>query len=254
MSQDGPRIILIVPCFNEGNRLRSGDFLETLETLPNLHLLFVDDGSADDTFEILEEMRAEGAARVATLKLDRNQGKAEAIRQGALHVFGSLAGAEDRPRFLGYWDADLSTPLTTLPLFVEVFEANPDCRLVMGSRVKLLGRTIVRRPFRHYAGRIMATVASLALDLPVYDTQCGAKLFRIDPEVEEVFANPFADPWIFDVEILARLKALWGADTESRIIELPLPFWEHVGGSKIRMWHGLRALAGLASIWIRRIR
>jgi hypothetical protein len=157
------------------------------------------------------------------------------------------------PEFLGYWDADLSTPLDALPLFLEAFEENPGCRLVMGSRVKLLGRNIVRKPFRHYAGRVMATVASLALGLAVYDTQCGAKLFRVGPSLEEVFGRPFSDPWLFDVELLARLQALWGPEAENRIIELPLPSWEHVGGSKVRMWDGVRALWGLGFIWIRRV-
>jgi dolichyl-phosphate beta-glucosyltransferase len=254
MSQDHPRTVLIVPCYNESERLQPGPFLQALETLPSLHFLFVDDGSADNTFEVLNGIEAEGGGRVSILKLDRNQGKAEAIRQGILHTYKLNEGAADRSGFVGYWDADLSAPLTTLPLFADLFEEHPDCRLVMGSRVKLLGRTIIRKPFRHYAGRVMATVASLALDLPVYDTQCGAKLFRIDEDLEKVFADPFSDPWIFDVELLARFKALWGPETQSRIIELPLPSWEHVGGSKVRVWHGIRALVGLGSIWLRRIR
>jgi glycosyltransferase involved in cell wall biosynthesis len=262
MNDGGPMTVLIVPCFNEGARLQPEAFLEALESHPTLFLLFVDDGSTDNTFGILQEIQRGGSGRVHSLRLNRNRGKAEAIRQGVLSTFetGTESGTEGStesgpaPEFLGYWDADLSTPLNALPLFLEAFEENPDCRLVMGSRVKLLGRNIVRKPFRHYAGRVMATVASLALDLPVYDTQCGAKLFRIDPSLKDAFERPFSDPWIFDVELLARLRALWGSEAESRIIELPLPSWEHVGGSKVRMWDGVRALWGLAFIWIRRVR
>jgi len=254
MREDGTTTALIIPCFNESERLQPESFLDVLESQPTLHFLFVDDGSTDRTWEVLEEIKAKAPKRVTALRLGQNRGKAEAIRRGVQDVFKNRRGSDQIFQFLGYWDADLSAPLMSLPLFKEIFDREPECRLVMGSRVRLLGKTITRKPLRHYLGRIFSTLASLALDLAVYDTQCGAKLFRIDQDLEEVFADPFSDPWMFDVELLARLKALWGPDTESRIIEIPLPSWEHVGGSKVRLWHGARALIGLGSIWLRRIR
>lgn len=254
MKDGRPRTAIVVPCFNEGARLKPQDFLAFLEGQPDAHLVLVDDGSSDGTWEILEAIRSQGEGQVTTLRLDENRGKAEAVRRGVLHILGDWGTDEGRVDFLGYWDADLSTPLAYLPLFLEAMEELPYRRLVMGSRVKLLGRHIVRKPLRHYTGRVFATLASLSLDLPVYDTQCGAKLFRADWELEEVFSRPFSDPWIFDVEILARLRQLWGSETESRVFELPLPSWEHMGGSKVRLWHGLRAAVGLCLIWIRRAR
>jgi dolichyl-phosphate beta-glucosyltransferase len=251
MNRDLAKTTLVVPCYNERERLQPDAFLDVLEPQPTLHFHFVDDGSTDHTWEILEELKAKAPTRVTTQRLSQNRGKAEAIRRGIQDVLRNQGESDRALQFLGYWDADLSAPLVALPLFEEIFESKPECRLVMGSRVRLLGKSIIRRPLRHYLGRILSTLASLALDLAVYDTQCGAKLFRIDQDLEKVFADPFSDPWLFDVELLARLKALWGWETESRIIELPLPSWEHVGGSKVRMWHGLRALVCLVSIWIR---
>ena len=244
-----PCATLVVPCYNEETRLKPGEFLDSLVAQPRVGFLMVDDGSGDGTWTVLEEMRVHAPERITTLRLERNRGKAEAVRQGMLRAMEAVRSTDHVPYLVGYWDADLSTPLAAVPLFLEVFEEWPDCRLVMGSRVRLLGRRIVRRPLRHYLGRVFSTLASLALDLPIYDTQCGAKLFRADEDLQALLSTPFSDPWLFDVEILARLRALWGARAENRIVELPLPEWEDVGGSKIRLTDGLRALASLISIW-----
>jgi dolichyl-phosphate beta-glucosyltransferase len=214
----------------------------------------VDDGSGDGTWAMLEEMRARAPERIITLRLERNRGKAEAVRQGMLKALEDGPSPDEGFHLVGYWDADLSTPLATLPLFMDTFAERPECRLVMGSRVRLLGRRIIRRPLRHYLGRVFSTLASLSLDLPVYDTQCGAKLFRADGDLRDLFSEPFSDPWLFDVEILSRLRALWGVGAENRIVELPLPVWEDVGGSKLRLRDGARAAVSLVLIWLRRMR
>jgi glycosyltransferase involved in cell wall biosynthesis len=237
-----PRVQIVVPCFNEARRLDTECFIEFVQTHSDIALLFVDDGSGDGTAAMLTGLAAR-ASGITALVLPHHVGKAAAVRRGLLRA------AELNPEFLGFLDADLSTPLSALPEFVGVLAANPRIDIVMGARVKLLGRDVRRRPLRHYAGRVFATAASLALGVAVYDTQCGAKLFRLTEPVTAALRTPFRSTWIFDVEILARYIAATGAnDAGSRICEVPLRTWTDVPGSKLRFRDGLRAVWDLARL------
>jgi len=228
--------IIVVPCYNEASRLAAPPFVEFLTAHADLALLFIDDGSTDRTPEILDSIASQAAGQVTVQRLVENRGKAEAVRTGI------LAAMDRDPRRVAYWDADLSTPLDAALVFTTVLESNPTVDVVMGARVKLLGRNIRRRLARHYAGRLFATAASLRLGLPVYDTQCGAKMFRVNETVRGLFRKPFRTRWIFDVELLARYVAAVGAsEAERRIIEVPLATWSDVPGSKLTAGHAVRA-------------
>lgn len=240
-----PICTVIIPCYNEAARLRRTAVLDYLSRSPQLLILFVDDGSTDCTLEVLEDLQREMPAQIGVLRMQRNVGKAEAVRTGLLRA------VSEQVRFVGYWDADLATPLEAIDDLLSVFAAQPGVDIVLGARVKLLGRRIERRPHRHYLGRVFATCASLVLDLPVYDTQCGAKLFRVTPDLQRVLAEPFVSRWIFDVEMLARFLKLYVADQErarGMIYEFPLDSWRDVPGSKIRPKDFLRAVQELAAI------
>ena len=93
----------------------------------------------------------------------------------------------------------------------------------------------------------------LSLDLPVYEIHCGAKPFRVDSGLRALSSSPFSDPWLFDVETLARLMPLRSPEAENRIVRLPLTGWEDVTGSKIRFMDGGTAAVSLALIWLRRL-
>lgn len=240
------KVTIVIPCYNEALRLRPGDFLKATSADLWLHLLFVDDGSTDSTASVLRRVCQENPEQISWLPLERNLGKAEAVRQGLLSAASSDA------EIVGFWDADLSAPLTEVGRMVTELRSR-GAAMVIGSRVKLMGRRIVRKPMRHYLGRIFATFASLALDLPVYDTQCGAKLFRNDPILNEVLSRPFVSRWAFDVEIIGRYRLYALAhptklDIERAVIEHPLEIWTFSEGSRLTPADFVRAAADLARI------
>ena len=241
----GERIALVVPCYNEAGRLDAPRFGAFLREFPAVSFLFVNDGSSDGTAAVLEALCRDNPS-CSLLDLRRNVGKGEAVRLGMLEAFGT-----GMP-MVGYWDADLAIPPEVALDFARVLRERERFMAVIGSRVQLMGRVIARRPSRHYLGRVFATAASLITGMPVYDTQCGAKLFRNTDAVRGIFATPFVSRWIFDVEILTRLARNTGTSgTNVPVYEFPLDFWEDVPGSKVGVGAYLNAGFELLEVWQR---
>ena len=221
---------IVVPCYNEAKRLDIDEFVAFAGRRPWLTLIFVDDGSTDGTADLIAAAVRRCPDHVGSLILDDNSGKGEAVRRGILRAL------EGGAQLVAFWDADLATPLVDIDTFRQCFESRPNLEIAIASRVKLLGRQIERSAARHYFGRAAATAVSGILGIPVYDTQCGAKMFRATPRVHRIFSAPFITRWIFDVEILAR----WlsdrrpGEDLDRFMIEIPIQKWTNVGGSKLR--------------------
>ncbi len=196
---------IIVPCYNEARRLKLDEFQKFVESQQRAALLFVDDGSLDETWECLLELQDKVPRGVRLLKLPQNQGKAEAVRLGMQDALRQ--GAE----IVGFWDADLATPLNAIPLLIDILDRIPKIDLVFGTRLGLLGRKIHRQRGRGQLGKLFAFVASNMLGIPLRDTQCGAKLFRNTEKLRLALALPFSVRWIFDVELIGASSILNGA-------------------------------------------
>jgi len=240
--------IIVIPCYNEAQRLQIHKFKDDVCDGHDHRFLFVNDGSTDGTLNVLQTICNEDPQRYAICNLPTNVGKAEAVRRGVLRAFDA------EPDYVGYWDADLATPLDEIPRFVDTLETHRGRDVVFGSRVRLLGRAIDRRAVRHYLGRLFATVASFVLDLPVYDTQCGAKLFRASDEARGLFGERFTVNWTFDVELIARLQASRlrsgnPRDASAAIYELPLNVWHDVAGSKVKPQDFFKAFFEMLSVY-----
>jgi glycosyltransferase involved in cell wall biosynthesis len=223
-----PKTAIVIPCYNEEHRLPGSEFRRFVTSNP-FHFVFVNDGSRDGTSGVLAALQQFCPERVQVLDEKVNRGKAEAVRLGI--CFAIERGYD----YVGFWDADLATPLREIPSFVEMLQSRPEIDMVFGARVKLLGRHVERKPARHYLGRVFATFVSTMLGLPIYDTQCGAKLFRVGALGAVLFGEPFLTRWIFDVEIIARYIGQVGpAAAAEGIYEYPLDTWVDVDGSKVK--------------------
>ncbi|MBR7120682.1 MAG: glycosyltransferase [Lentisphaeria bacterium] len=225
------KALIIIPCYNEAERLNIPEFTGFLAGHPEISLLFVDDGSTDGTAGVLKSLAAE-FANADCLILSCNSGKAEAVRQGML-----FAAGKDVP-FAGFLDADLATPLPEIiPMLAE---AEKGKFYVSGCRLARLGSNIRRHLHRHLMGRIFATVVSMHLDLVVYDTQCGAKIFASEM-IPFLFDRPFVTKWFFDVEILRRMISRYGKEQLlAKSLEYPLSGWIDQKGSKINYFSALK--------------
>lgn len=239
------KTIIIIPCYNEENRF-SKELFNEFYLKSEICFCFVNDGSKDNTLQMLNGLQHGRKERIIVVDLKQNSGKAEAVRHGILQSINWK-----QLDFIGYFDSDFATPLSEIPYLLNQFDNNPNYQIVFGSRVKLMGRKIEREILRHYLGRIFSTTASLMLKLPIYDTQCGAKYFRLQL-AQQIFSQPFISRWLFDVEIFARIINLYGYEQAAAVMyEAPLNQWSEIGGSKLSFRHYLIAPYELFRIKLR---
>lgn len=233
---------IIIPAFNEAERI--GKTLQTVfaylhERTDQSEVIVVDDGSSDETPEIVEQSftAAAGGTGARLIRVQPNRGKGYAVRTGLLAARAPIAL---------FSDADLSTPITETPKLVAPIRSG-EYDLVFGSRAldrRLIG---VHQPWRReQSGRVFNLIVRLATSLPFWDTQCGFKAFRLDvcrPVIEAATIDRFG----FDVELLyvAYLAGL-------RLREWPVR-WDHNEGSKVsflrdsrRMFNEVRTIRRLA--------
>lgn len=222
------KIAIVIPCYNEAARFDADAFVQFSRDFPNISFLFVNDGSRDATDKVLRAAAARLPENLEALSLPQNGGKAEAVRQGVLHLLKKTGY-----RYVGYFDADLATPLEEIPFMLDYQRYHAPAKMIFGSRIARGGANIHRNWARHYISRFLVTFREFFFPFNIYDTQCGAKL--IDSSVAPaLFAQPFMSRWLFDVELLARLRLLEPTvDIWQLALEVPLRIWVEKGESKV---------------------
>jgi dolichyl-phosphate beta-glucosyltransferase len=206
---------IIIPCFNEAKRFLSQEFIDFLNTNSNFNILFVNDGSSDDTLKILKEL-SDSCERIQHVDLIENVGKAEAVRLGMQEAL------KFKTDYYAYLDADLAIPLEEFLRLFELTKANNQLEFTYLSKIKRLGAEVNQKYKRFIIGRILASMTRLSLKLPIYDTQCGCKLMH-NEIAQLVFKDKFISPWLFDIEIFWRIiKAKSRTYFKDHTLEVPL--------------------------------
>lgn len=221
------KTFIVIPCYNEENAISSIAYSRFLEQQPDASICFVNDGSKDNTLEVLKKLQQQFPEQIELLSLSKNSGKAEAVRKGILHCT-----SKSKFKYIGYLDADLATTLEEFMLVKNHLEN--DVVFCFGSRIQKIGSTISRENSRFLIGRVIATFISNILDLKVYDTQCGCKVFT--KEIAKLlFQKEFISKWLFDVELFFRMIRYFGKESAlQKMNEIPLKSWIEKGNSKVK--------------------
>lgn len=218
-------LAIVIPCYNEATRLPVEGYRGFLNKKKNIHLLFVNDGSKDQTLTVLQSLADEFPEQVKYFDLPTNKGKAEAVRAGIQKL------ADEPFEKLAYLDADLATSLEECEVLSKAI--TPDIQFVFGSRILKIDNHIQRKWYRFVIGRIVATVISWMLGIKVYDTQCGCKIFKRDL-AQELFHQPFISKWLFDVELFFRMIRKVGRHQMGILTkEVPLKRWVDTEDSRV---------------------
>ncbi len=235
---------VVIPCYNEEERLSSTEFKDFAHKNLGYHLCFVNDGSTDKTLEVLEELRKGNESNISVFNCEKNGGKAEAVRQGMLHLH-----KDSQFDYIGFLDADLSTDFRDFDDLVQTLEKS-DFKIVSGSRMSRMGADITKESARKIISMTINLIIRSILRMPFNDTQCGAKIMTRDI-VPMLFEKAFITKWIFDVEIFMRMRKHYGKDKVIQLIcEQPLKRWIHADGSKLSMKDSVKIVGQLAKIAI----
>ncbi|GAL77405.1 dolichyl phosphate glucosyltransferase [Algibacter lectus] len=238
---------VVIPCYDEEERLLSKEFTDYISTNTGYHLCFVNDGSKDDTLRVLNDLRKGREDFITVYDCEKNGGKAEAVRLGMLHM-----AKHDDLDYIGFLDADLSTDLRDFDDLVKTIETT-DFKIVSGSRISRMGANITKESARKIISMTINFIIRKILGMDFKDTQCGAKIFSKDV-IELSFREKFVTQWIFDVEIFKRMTLHFGTETAKKYIcEQPLKRWIHADGSKLSMKDSVKIVGQLAQIaWVYR--
>lgn len=221
---------VIIPAFNEEKRIAQtvsavADFFRPFD--PNFELIIVDDGSTDQTAQILSSLKDNG---VQVLHLETNQGKGRAVQVGMLKASG---------RWRLFMDADLATPLAEFKRFVTLLDEQT---ILIASRSVPGAEVIEPQSLMRRVGGLFGKKMIRALVLPeVRDSQCGFKVFPAEA-AEQIFAQQTVAGWGFDFEVLALARALG-----YQIREVPVR-WQAISDSRVRAKDYLKTLQVLLEV------
>lgn len=237
---------IIIPCYNESTRIDSDAFVSYAKSNTGNAICFVNDGSSDNTLDVLNLIRRRAnSPNIYICDLEKNGGKANAVRYGALFLF-----EHSEVDTIGFLDADLSTTFSEFDGLTSEMEQSEDrLQVVFGSRNLGTGEGIERNPLRSILSNIVKVLILSITKIDIADTQCGAKVFKREL-IPQIYSKSFFSRWLFDVEIILRLKKKLGKSSFiNGFLEKPLTSWIHMEGSKLSFKDSIMVPMSLLNIW-----
>lgn len=229
-----PRALVVIPAFNEGQRLPRllDGAVPELARRPDLDVVVADDGSREEDARQMREAVARaasalgaGSGRLELVRHPQNRGKGAVLRA----AFRGQAEARTHD-VVGFLDADGSTTFADFVRLVDLLRAHADSvDAYLGCRLKCLGVPVERNATRHAMGRVFATMVSHLFAIPVYDSQCGAKVFKASLLTQSLLELCDDDRWLFDTQLVI---SLWWQG--ARLRESPVP-WRETAGGKVSL-------------------
>lgn len=233
---------VVIPCYNEEKRLMSEEFKKFVNSNLSYHLCFVNDGSKDNTLDVLYDLKKQNEGRISVYDCAQNGGKAEAVRLGMLHL-----AKQQQFDYIGFLDADLSTNFEDFDSLVDTIK-DSNFKIVSGSRITRMGADIEKESARAIISKTINFIIRKTLGMDFKDTQCGAKIMTKDV-VEDTFQTKFLTKWLFDVEIFMRMRKKYGLETAKTLLcEKPLDRWVHMDGSKLSFKDSFKILGQIGQI------
>jgi CheY-like chemotaxis protein len=233
---------VVIPCYNEEERLSSEEFKRFVHSNLGYHLCFVNDGSKDNTLATLQELCKGNEDRISIYNCEKNGGKAEAVRLGMLHL-----AKDNQYNYIGFLDADLSTNFDDFKELVNTI-SNSKYKIVSGSRINRMGADIAKESARKIISQCINFIIRKTLGMDFQDTQCGAKIMNREI-IDKTFQKKFLTKWLFDVEIFMRMKKIYGKEEAINLIcEQPLNRWVHMDGSKLSFRDSFKIVGQIGQI------
>lgn len=213
------KLSIVIPAYNEENGISEiiERVLAVRPRLPgvgidSLELIVVDDGSRDRTVEIVG-----GYSDVRLIRHAKNGGYGAALKTG----FAAAQG-----EWVGFLDADGTYPPEFFPeLYTAAVEQNAD--IVIGSR--MAGAKSEMPLVRRIGNFIFANLVSLISAQRITDSASGMRIFR-----KKDLARLYPLPDGLNLTPVMSTRAL---HEEMKMIEVPIPYSERVGRSKLSVVH-----------------
>lgn len=235
---DNKKLILIIPVYNgEKNLPNSFDMLEDFFSKNSYleKIIFINDGSEDNTKELLDSYKAKKIFPIEIIRNEKNQGKGASVKKGIKQI-------DDFSGIIAFTDADLPYGLELFDRIIEIF-SKENMDLVIGNR-EMNKKGKQYNLYRYFFKKVFSLFLPRVLK-KYRDTQSGIKAF--DSRVKNIFDKVISDNWCFDIELL-----LLAENNNLNIKEIPVRLRDRPSSGGVFLFkHGLNIFLDIIKIKIR---